>query len=80
LAALEKGEIQAFIYDAPMLRYYIQQIGSNALEVLPHLIDSEVYGIALQPDSPLRNQIDVVLLQKIQEEAWQDKLRQYFGK
>ncbi len=80
LAALEKEEIQAFIYDAPILRYYIQQIGSNALEVLPHLIDSEVYGIALQPNSPMRKQIDVVLLQKIQEEAWHDKLQQYLGK
>lgn len=80
LAALEKGEIQAFVYDSPILRYYIQQIGSNPLEVLPHLIDTEVYGIALQPNSPMRKQIDVVLLQKIQEEAWQDKLQQYLGK
>jgi len=36
------------------------------------------YGIALQPNSLLREQIKVVLLQKIREKAWLDKLSHFF--
>jgi len=46
---------------------------------LPYRIQRQEYGIALQPNRPLRKKINVVLLQKILEKAWQDKLSQYLG-
>jgi ABC-type amino acid transport substrate-binding protein len=79
LAALKEGKIQALVYDAPILRYYIHQNYIGSLEVLPYRLQRQEYGIALQPNSPLREQINVVLLQKIQEKAWQEKLSQYLG-
>jgi ABC-type amino acid transport substrate-binding protein len=79
LAVLRDGKIQALVYDAPILRYYIHQDYIGTLEVLPYRLRRQEYGIALQPNSPLREQIDVVLLQKIREKAWQDKLSQYLG-
>jgi len=79
LAALKEGKIQALVYDAPILRYYINQSYIGALEVLPYRIQRQEYGIALQPNRPLRKKINVVLLQKILEKAWQDKLSQYLG-
>jgi ABC-type amino acid transport substrate-binding protein len=79
LAALKEGKIQALVYDAPILRYYIHQNYIGSLEVLPYRLQRQEYGIALQPNSPLREQINVVLLQKIREKAWQDKLSQYLG-
>ena len=79
LAALKEGKIQALVYDAPILRYYIHQNYLGSLEVLPYRLLRQEYGIALQPNSPLREPINVVLLQKIRETAWQDKISQYLG-
>ena len=79
LAALKEGKVQALVYDAPILRYYIHQNYIGSLEVLPYRLQRQEYGIALQPNSPLREQINVALLQKIREKAWQDKLSQYLG-
>jgi ABC-type amino acid transport substrate-binding protein len=80
LAALEGGKIQALVYDAPILRYYIHKNYIGSLEVLPYRLLRQEYGIALQQDSPLREQINIVLLQKIRDKAWQDRLSQYLGK
>jgi ABC-type amino acid transport substrate-binding protein len=79
LAALKAGKVQALVYDAPILRYYINQNYIGSLEVLPYRLQRQEYGIALQPNSPLREQINVVLLQIIREKAWQDKISQYLG-
>ena len=79
LAALKEGKIQTLVYDAPILRYHIHQNHIGSLEVLPYRLQRQEYGIALQPNSPLREQINVVLLQKIREKAWQEKLSQYLG-
>ena len=79
LIALKKGEIDALVYDAPMLRYYIHRDYPGSLRVLPKRLLQQNYGIALTSSSPLREQINVVLLQKIREKAWQDKIIQYLG-
>jgi ABC-type amino acid transport substrate-binding protein len=79
LAALKEGKIQALVYDAPILQYYIHQNYIGSIELLPHRLLRQDYGIALQPNSPLRERVDVVLLQKIREETWQQKLSQYLG-
>lgn len=79
LAALREGTIQGLVYDAPILRYYIQQNYSGSLQVLPIRLLRQDYGIALQPNSPPREKINVVLLQKIREKSWQDKIFQYLG-
>ena len=79
LAALKGGNVQALVYDAPILRYYIHQSYIGSLEVLPYKLQRQEYGIALKPNSPLREQVNVVLLQKIREKAWQDNLTQYLG-
>ena len=79
LAALREGKIQALVYDAPILRYFIQQNYSGSLQVLPNRLLRQDYGIALQSNSPLREQINVVLLQKIREKSWQDQIFRYLG-
>ena len=79
LAALKEGKVQALVYDAPILRYYIHQNHIGSLEVLLYRLQRQEYGIALQQNGSLREQINVVLLQIIREKAWQDKLSQYLG-
>jgi len=80
LEALINGEIKAFVYDAPELRYRIKQRFQGKLDVLPHTYSQENYGIALVNDSPLRKSMNRVLLQKIRHQEWQETLNHYLGR
>lgn len=80
LEAVTRGEIQAFVYDAPELRYLIKQKFPGKLEVLPNTYSQENYGIALVNNSPLRKSINRVLLQTIRQQAWQETLYRYLGR
>jgi polar amino acid transport system substrate-binding protein len=79
LEAVTLGEIKAFVYDAPELRYMIKQKFQGKLEVLPNTYSQENYGIALANDSPLRKNINQVLLQTIRSQEWQKTLYRYLG-
>lgn len=79
LTVLNEGSIDALVYDAPMLRYMINQKFEGVLHVLPDRFNPQNYGIALQFGSRLRESINVVLLSKIQDKEWQDKIYQYLG-
>ena len=80
LGAVAEGEIDAFVYDAPVLRYLVNQQFRGRLEVLTNTFDRQDYGIALAPGSPLREPINRVLLQKIHEPGWQEMLYRYMGR
>jgi len=80
LEALIRGEIKAFVYDAPELRYTIKQQFQGKLEVLPNTYSQENYGIALVNNSPLRKSINRVLLQTIRHQEWQETLYRYLGR
>ena len=79
LSAIEAGAIEALVYDAPTLRYLIHNEFKGGLDVLPHTFYREDYGIALSKSSSLREQINRVLLEKIQGREWQDSLHHYLG-
>jgi ABC-type amino acid transport substrate-binding protein len=80
LEAVIRGEIKAFVFDAPELRYMIKQKFQGKLEVLPNTYSQENYGIALVNNSPLRKKINQVLLQTIRREEWQETLYRYLGR
>ncbi len=80
LEALINGEIKAFVYDAPELRYRIKQRFQGKLDVLPNRYSQENYGIALVNNSPLRKSINRVLLQTIRQQEWQQTLYRYLGR
>jgi ABC-type amino acid transport substrate-binding protein len=79
MIALKKGDIDALVYDAPILRYYIYRDYPGAMQVLPKRLLRQNYGIALTSKSPLREQINVILLQKIREKAWYNQIIEYLG-
>jgi ABC-type amino acid transport substrate-binding protein len=79
LEALVNGEIKAFVYDEPELRYIIKHQFHGKLEVLPHRYSQENYGIALVNNSLLQKSINRVLLQKIRQQEWQKTLYHYLG-
>jgi ABC-type amino acid transport substrate-binding protein len=80
LEAVTRGEIKAFLYDAPELRYIIKEKFQGKLEVLPNTYSQENYGIALVTNSPLRKNINQALLHTIRRQEWQETLYRYLGR
>lgn len=79
LKALAAGEVDAVIYDRPILQHLIAQSYRGRLEVLPHILDRELYAIALPPGSPRREAINRALLEIVGTDAWADLVERYLG-
>jgi polar amino acid transport system substrate-binding protein len=79
LKALKSGEIDAFIYDKPLLAWIVLQDYASSMEVLDVVFDPQNYGIALPLGSPLRKDIDVPLLETVQSDWWKQTLFRYLG-
>ncbi len=80
LKALQTGAIDAFVYDKPLLTWVVLQDFSATLRMLDFAFDNQNYAIALPKGSPLRDVLDVPLLEEIESEWWQQTLFQYLGK
>jgi ABC-type amino acid transport substrate-binding protein len=57
----------AFVFDSPVLKWERSEPPGAGLEVGGEIFDPVPYGIALQPTSPLREQINAVLLDMLIE-------------
>lgn len=79
LSALVDGQIDAFIYDAPILQFLAKSKFSGEIEVLPETFDRQDYGIALPTGSPLREPINRALLEQIRSPEWRLTLSRYLG-
>jgi polar amino acid transport system substrate-binding protein len=80
LGDLAAGRTDAVVYDAPLMRYDIQQHYRNKLQVLPLVLARQDYAFALPTHSTLREAIDTSLLQRINAPDWPDRLNKAFGK
>jgi ABC-type amino acid transport substrate-binding protein len=79
LAALAHGQADAVVYDAPILRYYIQQEWRGKLEVLPRPFLRQDYALIMPRGSRLRKPINERLVEIIQQPAWPPILNKYMG-
>jgi len=79
LKAVAAGELDAMVYDAPVLRYLISNELDGTLQVLPQTFERQYYAIGLQQGSPLREPINRILVEKISKPEWQDVLEKYLG-
>ena len=79
LDRLASGAVDAVVYDAPILRYQVRQRFSDRLRVLPGSFERQDYGIALPSASLHREAINRVLLEKLQNPAWEELLLRYLG-
>lgn len=79
LSALQKGRIDALVYDRPLLLWLVNERFSGSLRVLDGTFDSQVYAIALPQGSELRMSIDLALLDAIRSDWWRETLVAYLG-
>ena len=78
LNALRAGSIDAFVYDKPLLGWTVGQ-SFPSLRVLPVSFDNQDYAIALPSGSPLREPLNIALLQALSSDWWGQAVFQYLG-
>lgn len=80
LNAVSRREITAFIYDKPILNYYVNQDEDSEVSVLELQFEPQGYGIALPPGSKLREKINRIMLQRLSKETYIKRLsKKYLG-
>jgi polar amino acid transport system substrate-binding protein len=77
--ALQQGQADAVVYDAPVLLYYASHEGKRKVQVIGSIFHKESYGILFPSDSPLRKPVNEALLQ-LKENGTFDRLYvKWFG-
>jgi len=77
--ALEQGQVNAVVYDAPVLLYYASHEGKGKVQTVGAIFRKENYGIAFPDKSPLRKRVNEGLL-KLKENGTYDQLySKWFG-
>lgn len=79
LDALRRGRIDAFVYDRPLLTWIVGQGYGDSVEVLETSFNRQNYAIALPNGSPLREPLNVALLQILESDWWKQATFQYLG-
>lgn len=73
LWAFEDGELDAVVFDSPILAYYVANEGRGVGRLVDRVFRPEDYGIALPQGSPWREPINLALL-RLQESGAYDEL------
>lgn len=79
LKAMEKGELDAVVHDAPVLAYYVNTRGSGRVRLIGAVMRPEKYGIALPAGSKQREGINQALLRIREDGRYADLYRKWFG-
>ncbi|HTV47472.1 MAG TPA: transporter substrate-binding domain-containing protein [Phycisphaerae bacterium] len=79
LKALQAGQVDAVVYDTPLLQYQIQKDFPDSLRILPGLLRIQYYALAMPSNNPLRREINFAVLREIYSPDWQTLLTQYLG-
>jgi ABC-type amino acid transport substrate-binding protein len=80
LRMLQAGGIDAFVYDKPLLTWIVRHDFSASARVLDVTFDTQNYGIALPLGSPLRQAVNLAVLDAVESEWWQQTVFQYLGR
>ncbi|MBF0621864.1 MAG: transporter substrate-binding domain-containing protein [Magnetococcales bacterium] len=79
LPALQHKQFDAFVYDEPILQYLIDQAPTDTFTILPGFFGRQDYGFAFPEGSPLREQVNRVLLSILATNDWLRIQNRYLG-
>jgi polar amino acid transport system substrate-binding protein len=79
LRALAADELDAVVYDKPRLAWLVRQEHPNELQVLDLSLDPQSYAIALPFGSPLRQKLNIALVDRTHAPWWRDLVGRYLG-
>lgn len=79
LDAFESGDIDAVVFDGPILAYYQSNDGRGISRLLDRTYRPESYGIAMPTGTALKEEIDQVLLRLRVDGTYDALLTKWFG-
>ncbi len=79
LNALNRGAVEAVVYDAPLLKYLVHRDFRGSIRVLPNILVRQDYAIAFPPSSPLKEKVNREILKAVTDRAWNRFLNRYLG-
>lgn len=77
---LLKGDIDAIVYDAPVLQYYASDEGYGKVDVTGNVFQQQAYGFALPKGSQLRKDINLGYLKLVESGEYKQIQNRWFGK
>jgi len=79
LKAVSEKEMDAFVYDAPIVKYIVKDSYFNHLRVLPEVFNRHYVSMAMPEGSFLRESLNRALLKVTEKDQWKDLLQSYLG-
>ena len=77
--ALKSGDVQAVVYDAPVLQYEAAKLNDEKLQMVGPVFERQNYAFALQQDSALRERLNQGLLDLTERGAGNELRKKFFG-
>ncbi len=77
--ALRADDVDALVYDAPVLQHYASRSGGGELKVVGLVFQEFSYGFGAAHDGDLRDRIDVALLRLVEAGVYDTLYQQWFG-
>jgi ABC-type amino acid transport substrate-binding protein len=75
-----QGEVQALVFDAPILQYLALRRGNGELRVVGPIFASQKYGIAVADGSPLRKRLNKALLEMYEDGRYRTLYNKWFSR
>ena len=79
IAVLRKGDVQAVVFDAPVLQYEAAKSEDEKLQMVGSLFEEQNYAFALQQDSALLEKLNQGLLTLTERGVGAELKKKYFG-
>ena len=79
LDALAAKELDAVVYDQPLLRYFVKTDFADKLQILPISVEPQDYGIALPLGSAMRKPLNLGLMRHSQGLEWDALISRHMG-
>lgn len=80
LAAVAEGSIDAFVYDRPILKFYVKEKYAGTVDVLKSVFDPQTYAFAFPRGGNLRKPVNVQILEMIDDRGYRRELKErYLG-
>ncbi len=77
---LDEGEVDAVVFDAPVLRFHVSREGAGAVTTVGPIFDKVQYGLmAGEDDGELRERLNLALLDLIESGAYSQVHGRWFG-
>jgi polar amino acid transport system substrate-binding protein len=79
LRAVAAGQLDAVVYDKPILAWLVRQDHPNEVQMLDLRLAPQSYAIALPYDSPLRQKLNIALANTMRSSWWHEVVNRYVG-